>query len=93
MESIVVLIMLLRSNMSCVLWCDESLTHESRQIGDAAWSVVVVSRRESGNEESRTSAPVPSECMKETAASFRTCRNTSGAGKLSRYNLTSVKTC
>ena len=30
MESIVVLIMLLRSNRSCVLLCDESLTHESR---------------------------------------------------------------
>lgn len=30
MESIVVLIMLLCSNRSCVLWCDESLTHESR---------------------------------------------------------------
>lgn len=30
MESILLLIMLLRSNRSCVLWCDESLTHESQ---------------------------------------------------------------
>lgn len=30
MESILLLIMLLRSNRSCVLWRDEPLIHESR---------------------------------------------------------------
>lgn len=93
MESIVVLIMLLRSNRSCVLWCDESLTHESRWIGGVAWSVDVVYRNERGNLESRTSAPVLGVRMKETAAARRRCRNTSGAGKLSKHNLTSIKAC